>query len=60
MLYFLQETWVKYKKQEMSSNNNRKIALVKSFKELKLVELGKLKAKSATALLKELRNVNTK
>jgi hypothetical protein len=37
-------------------SKKRKTALIQAFKEMKLVEQGKLKAKSATDLLKELQN----
>ncbi len=37
-------------------NTKRKKALIQGFKELKLVEDGKLKAKPAAELLKKLRN----
>jgi hypothetical protein len=44
------------KKIKASLNSKRKEAIAQGFKELKLVEQGKLKAKPATLLLKELRN----
>lgn len=44
------------KKNKTSPSSNRKAALAQGFKELKLIEQGKLKVKSANVLLKELRN----
>ncbi len=43
-------------KKEAGSSAKRKNALLNGFKELKLVEEGKLKAKPAIELLKKLRN----
>ncbi len=53
---FLEVTPEKKNKAPLSISPKRKAALTKGFKELKLAEEGKLKTKSATDLLKELRN----
>lgn len=42
--------------QKKGISKKRKSALVQGFKEMKLVEQGKLKAKSGADLLKELKN----
>lgn len=53
---FLEVTPEKKIKSALSITPKRKAALTKGFKELKLVEEGKLKGKPAADLLKELRN----
>ncbi|MBL7701017.1 MAG: hypothetical protein JNM14_02105 [Ferruginibacter sp.] len=53
---FLEVTTESENKRSSPVSTKRKAALLKGFKELKLVETGKLKAKSATDLLKELNN----
>ncbi len=47
---------IEKEKKKPSVNAKRKQALVQGFKELKLVEEGKLKGKPATELLMKLRN----
>ncbi|MEP7255103.1 MAG: hypothetical protein ABI666_04960 [Ferruginibacter sp.] len=53
---FLDVTSEKKSRPVMSISPKRKAALTKGFKELKLIEEGKLKGKPAADLLKELRN----
>ena len=53
---FLDVTSEKKSSTGLSISPKRKAALTKGFKELKLVEEGKLKGKPAADLLKELRN----
>ena len=53
---FLDVTSPKKSSTGLSISPKRKAALMKGFKELKLVEEGKLKGKPAADLLKELRN----
>ena len=53
---FLEVTPDKKSSSSLSISPNRKAALTKGFKELKLAEAGKLKGKLAVDLLKELRN----
>jgi len=53
---FLEVTTEAKRKDSLSISIKRKAALTKGFKELKLAEEGKLKAKPAADLLKELRN----
>ena len=53
---FLDVTSEKKNSTSLSISPKRKAALTKGFKELKLVEEGKLKGKPAADLLKELRN----
>ena len=53
---FLEVTIEKKSNDKLSISKKRKAALTAGFKELKLVEQGKLKAKPAADLLKELRN----
>jgi len=47
---------IEQEKKKPGTSAKRKQALIQGFKELKLVEDGKLKAKPATELLKQLRN----
>ena len=47
---------IEKEKKKADDNTKRKKALLQGFKELKLVEEGKLTAKPATELLKKLRN----
>lgn len=47
---------VEKEKKKADDNTKKKKAITQGFKELKLVEEGKLKAKPATELLKKLRN----
>jgi hypothetical protein len=53
---FLEVTPEKKSKTNPSISTNRQKALTQGFKEVKLAEAGKLKVKSASDLLKELRN----
>lgn len=49
-------SFIEIEKKETGISASRKKALLEGFKELKLVEEGKLKGKQASALLKKLRN----
>jgi hypothetical protein len=53
---FLEVTTGKKGSSAVSISPERKAALIKGFKEVKLAEKGKLKGKPAAALLKEIRN----